>query len=208
MRFVAQAELPAGQAYESFIAATATVPTRDSLHDLFNGLAWLHWPRLKRRLNELQAAQIERDGVGATRGAVRDALTLFDENAALLQLPPPLERALLERDWNALFVDLRGAWVDARVTLFGHALIEKLVAPRKPITAHGWLLPASLDAAQVEAWLGDALTPQRLAARQHHPLPVLGIPGWWPANEAPGFYADRAVFRPRRGPAPAAIIHR
>jgi hypothetical protein len=40
-----------------------------------------------------------------------------------------------------------------------------------------------------------ALTPRALA-----PLPVLGVPGWWPANEAPGFYDDAAVFRPTRSP--------
>ena len=30
------------------------------------------------------------------------------------------------------------------------------------------------------------------------PLPVLGIPGWWPPNEEEGFYADEQVFRPKR----------
>ena len=35
-----------------------------------------------------------------------------------------------------------------------------------------------------------------LSPRLLLPLPVLGIPGWWPANENPGFYADTAVFRP------------
>ena len=37
VRFVAQTELPAGEAYEAFIARTGCVPTRDNLHDLFNG---------------------------------------------------------------------------------------------------------------------------------------------------------------------------
>ena len=27
---------------------------------------------------------------------------------------------------------------------------------------------------------------------------VLGIPGWWAANEDPAFYADAKVFRPPR----------
>ena len=30
------------------------------------------------------------------------------------------------------------------------------------------------------------------------PLPVLGVPGWWPDNADPGFYADTSVFRPKR----------
>ncbi|MEK9775238.1 MAG: DUF3025 domain-containing protein, partial [Quisquiliibacterium sp.] len=30
------------------------------------------------------------------------------------------------------------------------------------------------------------------------PLPVLGIPGWWPVNHDPAFYDDTAVFRAGR----------
>jgi hypothetical protein len=192
LRFVDARELPAGQAYEAFIHATARVPTRDNLHDLFNGLVWLRFPRLKRHLNELQATEIRRAGVGATRGAVRDALTLFDENAALWQAPTELAQALRERDWQALFVGRRDRWRDTTTWLFGHALLEKLCTPRKPITAHAWWLPAGGD---VEAQLVALLVPERLAARSHLPLPVLGIPGWWADNERPGFYADRYVFR-------------
>lgn len=199
LRFVPQRALPPGRAYESFIAETASVPTRDKLHDLFNGLTWLCWPELKRHLNALQAAELAQQPAGSPRGAVRDALTLFDENAALLQLPPVLEGALRERDWAALFLTHRAAWLDARVQLFGHALLDKLVHPRKAITAHAWLLPAGLNADDLQPWLVAHLTPQRLAARSHHPLPVLGIPGWWPSNASPVFYADATVFRASTG---------
>lgn len=209
LRFVAQSELPAGCGYESFIAATARVPTRDNLHDLLNGLVWLHWPLLKRHLNELQAAAPAVPPPEGRRGAVRDALTLFDENAALLRLPPLLEQALRERDWQALFVAHRPLWREAEVCVFGHALIEKLVRPRKAITAHGWLLPHRLtDRVSIEHWLRGHLTPARLGSRGHLPLPVLGVPGWWPANEDAGYYADRAVFRPLHENGAAAIIRR
>ena len=194
VRFVEQAELPAGEAYESFIHRTGRVPTRENLHDFFNGLAWLAHPALKRRLNELQAAELAKAASAAPRGPVRDALTLFDENAALLQAPPVLIDALRARDWHALFVTHRAAWVDARIELFGHALIEKLVSPRKAITAHVWLVPQEADAMSV--WIADTLRAHRLAARPFLPLPVLGVPGWWPANESSGFYRDAAVFRP------------
>ena len=30
------------------------------------------------------------------------------------------------------------------------------------------------------------------------PLPVLGVQGWWPANEEMGFYEDPQVFRPQK----------
>jgi len=203
VRFVPQCDLPAGEAYEAFIARTARVPTRDNVHDLFNGLMWLAHPAIKRRLNELQAAQIVRGRIEGRRGAVRDALTLFDENAALWQAPVVLVNALRQRDWHTLFVTQRAAWYGARLTLFGHALIEKLTRPREPITAHVWVLPLGGDDPR-GVWLGmdaqvgllDALAPERLVLRQHLPLPVLGVPGWWPANERPDFYDDKAVFRP------------
>jgi hypothetical protein len=50
-------------------------------------------------------------------------------------------------------------------------------------------------------WVHDAALAPPLLAH----LPVLGIPGWWPANETPRFYDDPAVFRkPCRASAPAA----
>lgn len=193
VRFVDPACPPAGEAYEAFVARTACVPTRNNLHDFFNALVWLACPAWKRRLNELQAGQIAQAGVGGTRGAVRDALTLFDENAALLQAPPDLIDALRARDWHTLFVDRREAWAGARITLFGHALLEKLTQPRKAITAHAWVLPHGADLASMSAL--QQLTPERLAHKPFLPLPVLGVPSWWPANEDAAFYADPAVFR-------------
>lgn len=198
VRFVPQAVLPPGTAYEHFIFQTGQVPTRDGLHDFFNGLIWLHYPRSKRRLNELQAAQIEIDGVRATRGAVRDAITVFDENGALLQAPDALWQALVARDWERLFGELRSLWAQATLTLFGHALLEKLVQPRKAITAHVLRAPSGLASDQVDCWLAQELGAGFLAAKPFVPLPVLGVPGWWPANRGPSFYTDRLVFRPPR----------
>lgn len=199
-RFVPPSCLPEGEAYEAFIHRTGRVPTRDNLHDLFNGLVWRRFPRIKRRLNELQAAEIQAQGVGSRRGAVRDALTLFDENAALLQAPEALVSALRRRDWQALFATHRALWADTTLTLFGHALMEKLaLQPRKAITAHVWLLPPGAD---LQALALPTLAPDVLAGKPFLPLPVLGVPGWWPANERPGFYDDTAVFRP--APPPAA----
>lgn len=200
-RFVAQEALPDGTAYEQFIFDTGQVPTRDNLHDFFNGLCWGRFPRTKRVLNRLQAAEIARDGVRAARGPVRDSLTLFDENAALLQAPEPLWQALLERQWTRLFVDLRPLWSQARLVIFGHALLEKLVQPYKSICAHVYRVPVPPGLpsdADWDTWLAATLTPAQLAAKPFTPLPVLGTPGWWPANEAAAFYDDPAVFRAPR----------
>jgi hypothetical protein len=206
VRFVPQAVLPEGCAYESFIDDTRQVPTREGLHDFFNALCWVHFPVSKRGLNLLQAQAIAAAGsVQSPRGPLRDALTVFDENAALLQAPEALWSALRERRWHDLFVTHRAQWAHARLVLFGHALLEKLVQPYKSITAHVLDLPVpmQLQRADWDAWLHTQLTPERLVRKPFVPLPVLGTPGWWVANQDPGFYADATVFRPRREAIPA-----
>ncbi len=191
--FVPHLALPPHEAYEAFIARTGCVPTRDNLHDLFNGLVWLTYPETKRRMNELQAEQIALHGTSGPRGPVRDALTVFDENAAVLQAPAELVDALRRRDWNALFVAHRSKWQSARLIVFGHALMEKLLHPRKAITAHVWVAEALADSA-----LASTLAPERLGAKPFLPLPLFGVPGWCPANEDPAFYDDPEVFRRAR----------
>ncbi len=200
IQFVAQSELPATQAYEDFIFQQGRVPTRDGLHDFFNGLCWHRFPMAKQRLNALQAAEIAHQGVGATRGPVRDALTLFDENAVLLQLPDALWQALQARDWRSLLVDQRAKWQDVHIVLFGHALLEKLVTPYVSITGHVYRIAPEVDArhdAALDEWLSRDVQPEKLATKPFEPLPVLGVPGWWPANEAPSFYENAQVFRPK-----------
>jgi hypothetical protein len=215
LRFVPQSALPDGVAYEEFIGATGGVPTRDNLHDFFNGLVWLSFPLIKRQLNALQAAQIAQDGVGKSRGPARDAATLFDENAALLVVRESeqgraLVQALRGHGWRTAFVELRALFGrDAQVWLFGHALMEKLVAPYKAITAHTRIVMADEDyftlgrAAQqawIDARIAQELAQEGLSKTSFTPLPVLGVPDWWDRQDE-DFYGDAAVFRPKRSPA-------
>lgn len=213
--FVEQDVLPTATSYEAFIYATGQVPTRDNLHDFFNALVWLSFPEIKRQLNALQAAQIDKTGIGGSRGATRDMTTLFDENAALIVMRSgsvgnELLDGLREHLWSKVFIDLRTGFIDhCDPWLFGHALLEKLVNPYKSIAAHAWVVFAEDDYfaktdAQRREWL-DARVAQEL--EQHaeeglHParftaLPVLGVPGWWPGQDQ-AFYADQKVFRPKR----------
>ena len=199
VRFVPQTDLPVGMAYESHIFATGRVPTRCNLHDFFNGLVWLHYPLAKQRLNRLQAQTIAAHGVGAVRGPLRDAITLLDENGAVLHAPAPLWEALCARDWRALFTDLRPLWREARLELLGHALMEQLVYPRKPITAHVYRAQVAINSgAYADAWLAADLQAQHLSGKPFAPMPVLGMPGWWPENENFCFYDDPLVFRRQR----------
>jgi hypothetical protein len=201
VKFVPQSALPEGQAYEDFIFKTAQVPTRDGLHDFFNGLCWHRFPLAKRRLNQLQAAEIEAQGISATRGPVRDALTLFDENVVLMHAPDEVWAALQARDWIKLFVDLRDQWQHVHLVLFGHALVEKLVTPYKSITGHVYRIDSQVnphDEAALDAWLVQDLQPAKLATKPYEPLPVLGIPGWTADNAEWAYYEDTNVFRPKR----------
>ncbi|MFZ2814510.1 MAG: DUF3025 domain-containing protein, partial [Rhodoferax sp.] len=50
----------------------------------------------------------------------------------------------------------------------------------------------------IDAWLAQDLSADQLAAKPFAHLPVLGVPGWWAANENPAFYQDVSVFRPPR----------
>lgn len=203
VRFVSQSALPEGEPYERFIFETQQVPTREGLHDCFNGLVWLHFPQTKRQLNRLQAEALARDGIQPVRGPVRDAVTLLDESGLILQAPDALWEALCARDWQCLLVRERGLWQQARATLLGHAVMEQLVRPRKNITAHVLRVPLEWSPGDLDRQLAAWLHAEHLATKPFQPLPVLGVPGWWSANESAGFYDDVAVFRPRRVPASA-----
>lgn len=189
------------EAYETHIARTGRVPTRRNLHDLFNALIFLRFPKAKARLNQLQSTAIARDGIRAVRGTLRDAATLVDENGVLLVTNRlDIVELLVRRNWVELFQKQRAAWGHAvQVVAFGHALLEKLQQPYKAITAHALhiaLAPASsLD--EIDRYMAARLD-ERLKPSDLMPLPVLGIPGWWAGNESPDFYSDPVVFRPAK----------
>ncbi|MFG6489852.1 DUF3025 domain-containing protein [Roseateles sp. BYS78W] len=188
---------PLRQGYEWHVAATGRVPTRDNAHDLFNGLVWLRCPSFKAALNQAHLAAPP--APLGQRGPVRDALTLLDESGLLLSAPPVLRRALCEQDWTTLFVTRRDLWQETQVLVVGHALLEKLLTPRKPLCARV-LFVDDVDAPVLRVDLTPACLP---------PLPVLGIPGWWAPNASRDFYADERVFRPKRlasAPAPGGLV--
>jgi Protein of unknown function (DUF3025) len=225
IQFVPQSALPESVAYEAFIFESGQVPTRENLHDFFNGLVWLVFPHTKQRLNALQYGELAAGGVQATRGALRDALTLFDENAAIWpcaraaapsiapSIAPStalsaategsmqLVDALRAKQWQRAFVDLRAQWQGKPPVLFGHALLEKLVTPYKSITAHVYIAQAATEAiavTELDVTTALQLRAAVLATKPFIPLPVLGVPGWWAANEDPAFYDDTQVFRAPR----------
>lgn len=202
--FVPQDALPTSIGYEAHISATGQVPTRDNLHDFFNALIWLHFPRTKRMLNRLQAQEIHRQPERSSRGRQRDAATLFDENAALFISRDPMMTGLLkQRAWHRLLAsDTSRFHSTCKLVVFGHALAEKLVHPYKSITAHVWPMAAAHGGGEewqdhglssIDEALADAIAPGFVSSDFCH-LPVLGVPGWWEGQDD-AFYADTSVFR-------------
>lgn len=200
--FVPQENLPEGRAYESFIFESNGIPTRDGPHDYFNALCWFLFTKSKVQLNQVQAAQIKKDGVYTQRGPVRDAITIIDENGLLLACSDELWSALEKKDWQRAFIDLKEHWQNSQTVVFGHALIEKLLNPYKGICAHVLRVPRQLgafDLKRVDDWLSQQLTEEHLASKPYIPVPIFGIPGWHGDQADEGFYQDKSVFRvPRK----------
>ncbi len=212
LHFIPQEALPEGMAYEAHIGATGGVPTRENLHDFFNALVWLSFPKIKRQLNALQAAQIDLLGIGKSRGPARDAATIFDENAALLVLEDSLSghemlELLQQHQWlEALHWRAKQFQEKVQVWTFGHALMEKLVQPYKGITAHSWVVWVPSEyfewKRQEQArWLDEKVSQQlrehSLTTADYTPLPVAGVPNWV-AHQDADFYLDKSVFREKR----------
>ncbi len=219
-------------AYETLIAETGQIPTRDNLHDLFNAWVWFTFPKTKALLNRHQAEQIAHHGITGSRGRVRDAITVLDENGAILiTCNDNIAQSLKGFDWQHCLVQPRHLWDDplqhnsqsnrqsdtksqaeAMLMICGHALLEQLVNPRKPLCSHTFILQVEADffqlsmeqrrqrvdellAIEVNNWLQQA----EVSPRQLSPLPVLGVPYYWAENGDVEFYNDGYVFRSGRG---------
>ncbi len=181
--------------YEVSVYETGRVATRtESLHDWFNALAWLAFPRTKARINAMHAAEIPRER--GRRGRLRDLLTIFDEGGALVACDDAELSALLRGfRWKDLFWEHRSrVKASMRFLVLGHAVLEQALEPRPGITCKvvfvGACADPDLQAADWLASLPAAATPRDLA-----PLPVFGYPGWLPENAGAEFYDDTRVFR-------------
>ncbi len=201
-------------AYERHIASTGELPTRDNAHDWYNALVWLAFPQTRQTINRLQVQEGDADAVGVNgRTRLRDALTLLDENGAVLvTCRPEWSQALREHDWNTLFVQGRASWsACAEVWVMGHALLEKLETPRLDLCAHVRVLV--MDAQQwahwraladderrcrIDVWLADDISRRLQTPRDLQPLPLMGIPGWHAGNANSDFYNNPSVFRGKR----------
>jgi DUF3025 family protein len=206
--------------YEECVDRRGELQVREgNWHDLFNVLTWLAYPRAKAALNARHVSALAQESAGRetgayarhNRGRARDALTLFDESGAIvLSSDPELVAELRAFRWKHLFWGARRRVVTKMSFLvFGHSLFAKALAPYVGMTAHA--IPfvtragdvhESLEAqtARVDRLVAEYLTcrpglntPHALA-----PLPLLGVPGWWPGNDDESFYENARYFRSAR----------
>ena len=92
---------------------------------------------------------------------------------------------------------------DTQVLVCGHAILEKFLDPYKALTAHALYLHSSepMPIPEIDGLLAETLLSGELLSGPGDlsPLPLMGIPGWWPAGpQDEAFYSDEGVFRPRR----------
>jgi len=198
--------------YEVRIFETGEVQTRaDSWHDLFNALVWLAFPKTKAVLNGHHYGEIRARRGERLRGTARDVLTLFDEGGIVVAAADPELPALLrEFRWKELFWRRRAqVQRSMRFYVFGHAIYEKALEPYKGVTAKALIVdtgPGLLDAPlaqqlrELDARAADYFSGAQalVSTRKLSPLPILGIPGWDPANACGEYYDDGAQFRPGR----------
>ncbi|MFZ5503092.1 MAG: DUF3025 domain-containing protein [Pseudomonadota bacterium] len=222
-RFVAQApgKLPFAEQYEPRCYLKGEIQTRDdNWHDLFNALVWLTFPNSKSRINarhyhalqkKSQAADPGNHTTRSQRGSLRDANTLLDESGVIVVYSDEsLAELLREFSWKALFWQQREQ-VKQKMGfyLFGHGLCEKALAPYIGMTGQGILLPVADDffawsltqrLTHIDERLSDHLSDTENSSNttQFSPVPLLGIPGWSPDNEAADYYDNTAYFRPKR----------
>jgi hypothetical protein len=211
LEFVPQ-EAKTGEPYEKRVFAYGKVLTRNrNWHDLFNALVWISFPKTKAAINRHHYREMQTREGGEARGAVRDALTLFDESGVIIaSSDADLTELLTGFQWKELFWNRRAdVGRGMRFHLFGHALYEKALAPYKGVTGKSVIVdvsakeferPLPQQLATLDAQLARSFSDLRsLAATEDYaPLPILGVPGWTADNESERYYEDTQQFRPGR----------
>lgn len=212
--FVCQSQLTeTGHYYEQIIHQLNIIPTRaNSWHDLFNGLIWLQFPKTKRLLNQQHVEDIEQHGL-SPRTLRRNNLTHFDECGVILtyQKGSVAEQQIKNLEmhkWQSVFMENRPLWgKEVNSFIFGHANLEMLLQPFIGLTGK-WLavevdrkfssISYSEQLKQVDELLVRLIKKSNIFANQKplYPLPLLGIPNVWDANNNPKFYDNTDYFRP------------
>lgn len=185
--------------YEPRIYLRGEIQTREqNWHDFFNALVWHQFSQSKKIINQLHFELQKKRYPNKQRLPAENMLTLFDENGAIvIAKNPELLELIKQHRWHELFWQRRDEVKEhLKIFIFGHGLYEKSLDPYIGLTAQTLLFvdenPTCVDSL-TSKYLD--LKGEHLDTTVLHPLPILGIPGWWSANENEDFYFNKNYFR-------------
>ncbi|AHY58271.1 DUF3025 domain-containing protein [Stenotrophomonas rhizophila] len=190
-----------GLHYEQRIAQGRIATRTANWHDLFNALVWACHPAIKHALNARQCLHIGCHGP-QQRNRAQAALTQFDETGVIVRVrDPAMVQAWDRHDWAAVFVDGAGQWRNGEIAVaavIGHALMEQALLPGRLLVGKCVVVCADEDARAV-AQVARRIQSGRVLndPLELRPLPLAGIPGWHPRQDA-AFYRQADYFRPLR----------
>lgn len=228
LSFTHQNELEHGMAYESHIGQYHKIPTRDNLHDWFGACVWSVFPKTKSLLNAKHLTHMNDDTTANKRNRVRDTITVFDENGAVLvvaddDIGHAIGQGLGDFNWQTCLIDNRQYWANdgktcdeyhfddkkAKVFIFGHALLEQLIHPYKSLCSHALVIktdssffkkPLNEQLIILDDDLSDYLTHFLKEGATPRQLNPLPILGvpYFWDNQNTDFYHDPFIFRKGR----------
>jgi hypothetical protein len=210
--------------YEARIYLQGEIQTRlHNWHDYFQVLIWCLFPRLKAALNARHyteaSKRLQTVAPQGNRGAVENALTLFDECGVIIACDDVgLLQGIRDFRWKEIFWRQRQR-LQRRLScvVFGHALYEKALSPYVGMTGQALLLKTpsafqALSPAQQTDRLDQELarllatTPSLSGPEFLTPFPLLGMPGWDRNNSNEAYYDNADYFRPGRRKPRAPIV--
>ena len=206
------------QHYAPRIYLSGEIQTRTrNWHDFFQLLTWFIFPRAKAVINAIHIPKakerIESGAAPGRRTPIENTLSLFDEGGAVIVASDPTLLQLIRGfRWKELFWQRRGELGQKLDCItFGHAMYEKALAPYLGMTANTILIEAdetyfAMDRDERLAWIDEQLAAifergeRYRQPKDLQPFPILGMPGWDPANAEEAYYDNTDYFRPgRRG---------
>ncbi|MCW8936168.1 MAG: DUF3025 domain-containing protein [Gammaproteobacteria bacterium] len=192
--------------YEPRVYLKGELQTRtQNWHDFFNAIIWLKFPKTKKMLNTLHFTQAKQRKKGSNRSTLENRITQFDEcGAIIITNNKKLLDLIKNHQWKELFIKNKKEFEEnIKCVIFGHAIFEKSLNPYIGMTCHCLLLEShellediknedfsNIDEKIMDIWKNKiSKSPLKLNA-----LPVLGIPGYWPEQNA-SFYENTEYFR-------------
>lgn len=156
--------LPGLRTYEAQIVEHQAIPTRpDHPHDFFNALIWLNYPQSKKALHFRNYA-LQSQGLGHDspnrRSRLGDSLTCFDEGGVIYccradEDPQAVLELFCSREDSQKTLYCRDRL--SQFSLFGHGLMEGLLADRWDVHVSCCVLPFFADHAALDKVLAEHL---------------------------------------------------